>query len=360
MTQPHSHIATMAPYALAQMAPPPGKALVSLAQNESLRPPSPLVIKAAAEALADGAAYPDPDWTALRHALADLHGIAADQILCGNGSLDLIGCLMRVYAGPQRSVLMPAHSYPFFRTASEMAGAAVVTAPEQEETVCVDTLLAAVAPETSLVCVANPGNPTGTRIPKSELLRLRAGLRDDVLLIIDEAYGEYCDDDKTRCWDMVEDGGCVVLRTFSKAYGMAGFRVGWGLFPAAVAAQLRKVMNPNNVPHASQVAAAAALGDQAYMRETCQITGTLRDAAHGTLQRAGFDVVPSHTNFLLIRFDSAELAQEVEAALIAEGIFLRRQQGAGLPHALRMTMGPETATRAAIARLIQWKTGGVV
>lgn len=358
MIRAQSHIVAMAPYALAQMVAPPGKPLVSLAQNESLRPPSPMVIEAAAAALAQGADYPDPDWTALCCALADLHGISGDHILCGNGSLDLIGCLMLAYAGPMQSVLMPAHSYPFFRTATEMAGAEVVTAVEPDVTVCVDALLAAVRPDTRVVCVANPGNPTGTCIPKSELLRLRAGLRDDILLVIDEAYGEYAEGMDGGSWDMVEHGNCVVLRTFSKAYGMAGFRVGWGLFPDAIAVQLRKVMSPNSLTHLSQVAAVAALKDQAYMRETCRMTEALRVAAQNTLSAAGFDVVTSVTNFLLIRFETVAEAQDAEAALTAHGIVLRRQHGAGLPHALRMTIGPEAATQSAVAQLVQWKTGG--
>ena len=188
-------------------------------------------------------------------------------------------------------------------------------------------------------------------------MRLRAGLRDGILLVIDEAYGEFADDRDVRCWDMVEGGNTAILRTFSKAYGMAGFRVGWGLFPSAVAAEMRKVMNPNNIPHACQMAAVAALGDQSYMRETCQVTATLRDGATTTLRGAGFDVRPSLANFLLIHFDKTATAKAVEASLSAEGIFLRRQNGASLPHALRMTIGPETATSAAVARLIEWRTG---
>ena len=354
MTRAAPHIFNMSPYALAQMSAPPGKALVSLAQNESLRGPSPKAIKAATDCLVSGADYPDPDWTALRGALATHHGIPADMILCGNGSLDLIGCLARVYTGPTRSVLMPEHAYPFFRTAAQMADARVDSASEVDETVSVDALLSTVQPDTGIVFVANPGNPTGTRIPKSDLLRLRAGLRDDILLVIDEAYGEFSDALNQACWDMVDMGNCAVLRTFSKAYAMAGFRVGWGLFPDQIAQDLRKVMNPNCLTLPSQAAALAALGDDGYMQETCQITAELRDLAAQQLRHAGFDVVPSVTNFLLIRFKDEEAALSADAKLRAEGIFLRRQQAAALPHALRMTIGPADATAAAIHQLTYW------
>ena len=355
MTKPSPHILNMSAYALAEMSAPPGKSLISLAQNESLRGPSPKAIKAATQCLISGGNYPDPDWTALRGALATHHGISADMILCGNGSLDLIGCLARVYAGPDRSVLIPEHAYPFFRTAAQMANARVDTAPEVNETVSVDALLSAVQPDTGLVFVANPGNPTGTHIPKSDLVRLRAGLRDDILLIIDEAYGEFSDALNEPCWDMVDGGNCAVLRTFSKAYAMAGFRVGWGVFPDQISQELRKVMNPNSLTFPSQAAALAALKDDQYMRDTCRITAELREQVTHQLRHAGFDVASSVTNFVLIRFEAEAAALLADAALRAKGIFLRRQQGAALSHALRMTIGPADATAAAIKQLALWK-----
>ena len=352
------HIARMQPYALARMKPPEGKALVSLSQNESLRAPSPMAVEAAARAMHDAALYPDPDWIELREALSDLHAICADNILCGSGSLDLIGCLARVFAAPDRAVLAPAHAYPFFRTAAQMVGARFDTAPEDETTFSVDALLNALQPDTALAFVANPGNPTGTRVPQSELRRLRKTLPESVLLIIDEAYAEFADSEGEALFDMVEQGGTVILRTFSKAYGLAGCRVGWGVFPPEVAGELRKVINPNNVTAPAQAAALAALGDQGYMHETCTLTSELREVMAARLRQAGFCVRPSFTNFLLIELKDAEAAMRAEAALQDEGIFLRPQGGAGLPHALRMTIGPVGATNDAVSLLECWKLEG--
>lgn len=355
MTQPRTHIASMAAYSLAELTVPDGKELISLSQNESLRGPSPKAVKSAATALENGELYPDPDWSDLRQALADLHGIAAEGILCGNGSLDLIGCIARVFAGPERAVLAPAHAYPFFKTATQMAEARFDTAPEDDAQVDVQAMLQAVKPDTGLVFVANPGNPTGTRISKAALQELRKGLREDILLVVDEAYGEFSDHLGERCFDMVESGNTIVLRTFSKAYGMAGFRVGWGLFPPEIASQLRKVMNPNNVSGPSQVAALAALQDQSYMLETCRLTADLRVEAVKQLNDAGFKTYLSFTNFILIDLETPKAAQSADAALQAEGIFLRPQAGAGLPHMLRMTVGPKKAMQAAITCLQDWK-----
>jgi len=354
MTNALDHIQKMSPYALADMTAPSGIDLISLSQNESLRPPSPAVLKATTESLSNSSQYPDSDWTDLRIALSGLHNIPSDQILCGTGSLDLISCLARVFSGPERSILAPEHAYPFFKTAAQMANARFDTAPENNGSVCVDALLTAVKPDTSIVFVANPANPTGTRIPKSDLQRLRSNLRPDIILVIDEAYGEFSDHLGERCWDMLNSDNCIVLRTFSKAYSMAGFRIGWGLFPDRIAGEVRKVMNPNNVTLAAQTAALAAVRDQPYMQQTCQITTTLRDQTMRTLTEAGFDVLPSVTNFLLIQFANTAKAKAADAALRAHGIFLRRQQGAGLPYALRMTIGPEPETQTAIAHLERW------
>lgn len=351
---PLPHITAMAPYALSRMQPPPGTTLVSLSQNESLRPPSPHAVQAGVWAVAEAGLYPDPDWIALREGLAALHGLDPDTIICGAGSLDLIAAIARVYAGPGRAMLAPAHAYPFFRTAAQMAGARFDTAQEVDGTVSINALLSAQRPDTALVCVANPGNPTGTRLPMSEIARLRTGLREDVLLILDEAYGEFADHLGENGFDLTEAGNTVVLRTFSKAYGLAGARVGWGVFPAAIGAELRKVLNPNGVSGAAQAQALAALHDQAYMRETVRLTTGARDGVATRLSRAGLKVLPSFTNFLLIDFSSAEAAQSADAALRAEGIFLRPQTGAGLPHALRLTTGPEAAMEAALSTLETW------
>ncbi|MDG1431016.1 MAG: histidinol-phosphate transaminase [Paracoccaceae bacterium] len=355
MIRPVQHIGAMSPYALAQLDVPAGKSLISLSQNESLRPPSPLAIKAAAAAVQAAHMYPDPEWVVLREALSELHDIPAEGILCGNGSMELIGCLTQAYADDKNAVLAPAHAYPFFRTATALARARFDTAPEEDGRVCVDNLLNAVQPDTRIVFVANPGNPTGTFISRQELVRLRDGLASDILLVIDEAYGEFADHRDAPMFDLVERGNTVVLRTLSKAYGLAGQRVGWGLFPPAIAREVRKIMNPNNISLAGQASASAAIIDQTYMRETCDMTAQLRDRFRDRLMSAEFDVPESFTNFVLIRFASAEQVKSVDAYLKAEGAFLRPQNGAGLAHCLRATIASAEDLNTAAGLLESWK-----
>ena len=272
--------------------------------------------------------------------------------------MELIACLTQTYCDEQGAVLAPAHAYPFFLTATELTRARYDAAPEEGVTASVDALLAAVQPDTRIVFIANPGNPTGTRIPRAELVRLREGLRGDILLVVDEAYGEFADHLGEPVFDLVGRGDTVILRTFSKAYGLAGMRVGWGLFPESIAGEVRKVMNPNNISAAGQAAAAAALSDQAYMRETCAITARLRDGFLHRLREAGFDVAESFTNFALIRFDDARAAQQADAALRAEGVVTRAQSGAGLSDCLRVTVGTAEELNFAASLLEHWAMGG--
>ena len=354
MTHPAEHIARMAPYALSKFDIPKGKRLISLSQNESMRPPSPMIKDAVNRAIHNGALYPDPEWTGLRSALSHVHGIDANSILCGTGSLDLIGCIAHVFAGPTRSVLAPKHAYPFFRSAAEMSGARFDTAPEKDAVVDVDALLQNVKPDTGIMFIANPANPTGTRIPKGELQRLRKNLRDDILLVIDEAYGEFADHLNESTFDMVSEN-TTVLRTLSKAYGMAGYRVGWGVFAPTIRTEVQKVMNPNNISCLSQAAAVAAITDQAYMRVTCERTADLAAATRHELSSRGFKVLESFTNFVLIDLKTADHAIAAETMLLSEGVVLRRQAGAGLPHCLRMTLGHQEDVSIAIEILKKWK-----
>lgn len=335
LPRPVPQVAAMAAYPLAQL----GQAMVSLAQNESACAPSPAALAAAQAALAGAALYPDPDCTDLRSAVAGVHALDASSILCGAGSMELITGLARAYLGPGDRAAMPAHGYMFFATAARLAGAEVDLAPEADLTVDAGALLDCVTDRTRVVFVANPGNPTGTRIGRADLVALRDWLRGDVLLVIDEAYAEFAAAEPV--FDLVARGDTVVLRSFSKAYGLAGLRAGWGVFPAPVLAEVQKVMPPNGVTAPSQAAAAAAMRDQDWMRATVATTAARRDAFCARMRAAGLRVMDSNTNFALLGFATPEAAARADADLRAAGIVLRGMAGSGLPHMLRATVGAE-------------------
>lgn len=342
--RPVPQLADVAAYPLANLGG--GARVVSLAQNESACPPSPAAVAAGAAAMTAAALYPDPDCTELRSAIAGVHALPERQILCGAGSMDLIAAIARTYLAPGDRALMSAYGYMYFATAARLAGARVDLAREENLTVDVAALLAGVTRDTRVVFVANPGNPTGTRIGQAELLALRAGLPGDVLLIVDEAYAEFAP--PASAFDLVSGGDTVVLRSFSKAYGLAGMRVGWGYFPDAILSEVQKTMPPNGLTAPSLAAAAAAMRDQRWMQVTVATTTARRERFCDRLRRAGLDVPASHANFALIGFGSAALTVRVDAALRREGIVLRGMASYGLPDRLRATIGAEDdMTRAA-------------
>lgn len=341
MLKPQPRLSALAPYTLARTELPDGVSQIALNQNESAFPPSPRAVEAGAEALRDARFYPDPEVPRLRNAIAEEYGIDWEDIVCGAGSMDLIATLVTCFAGPGDVVLSSDYGYAFFRTAAGIAGAQYVTAPENDFQVSVEALIDAVDGHTRVVLVANPGNPTGTRISRADLVRLRDALPDHILLVIDEAYGEFRDVPAERTFDLVARGNTVVLRTFSKAYGLAGMRVGWGLVPPQVQAEMRKLMAPNNIGCAAQAAAEAAVRDQAYMRMVVRETTDRRNRFAARLRTIGLSVPPCETNFVLIRFADADAAHSADAALRVRGVVLRPMGGFGLPNCLRATIGAE-------------------
>ncbi len=349
MIRPCPYVAGMAAYALADLG---GEEKPTLAQNESAFPPSPKAKAAGIAALERAALYPDPDWQTLRDAIATTFDVPRDLILCGAGSMDLIDTVIRAFAGPGDEVLATSYSYLFAAAATGRAEASYVTVPETGFRVSVDALLAAVTARTRIVFICNPGNPTGTCIPNAEILRLRQGLRDDILLLIDQAYGEFDDQDQAPVFALTARGDTVILRTFSKAYGLAGQRIGWGLFPPAIGAEVRKLQNSNNVTIVGLAMATAALADRPYMRETVTRTAALRDRFRGELVQAGYAVPESRTNFLMIPFADQTAARRADTQLRKAGIIMRGLSGYGLSHCLRATIAPEEVMRRALEVLV--------
>lgn len=343
-------VAALAPYALADLGDP---AAISLAQNESALPPSPRAIEALATLPHE--LYPDPDWHALRLAAGAAAGVDGARILCGAGSMELIGAIIRAFAGPGDEVLAPEYGYLYVATAAATAGARYVTVPEDAFRVDIDALLSGLTARTRIVFLCNPGNPTGTAIPNRQIVTFRARLPADVLLVVDQAYGEFDEQAAAPVFALVDRGDTIVLRTLSKAYGLAGARVGWGLFPAGVGVEVRKLLNPNNLSAASQAMAAAALSDQAYMSSTVAEIAARRDRFVAALRGMGLAIPESRTNFALIPFTDAATAGRADSALRARGLVLRGMGGYGLPQCLRATIGPQ-GTMDAVAEVI----GGVM
>ena len=336
-------IAAIHPYTPGKSASDDGRPLVKLSANENPLGTSPLALTARSEA-AGPAHYPDPDSVALREALGAFHGIDPARIVCGTGSDELLNLAPQAFAGPGDEVIYVRYGFMVYDIAARRCGATPVVAPDRDYATDVDALLASVTERARVVFLANPNNPTGTYLTRAELARLHAGLPADVLLVIDQAYAEYVDPD-------ADDGGValaaahgnvLVTRTFSKIYGLAGERIGWGTGAPAIVDALNRIRGPFNVTVSGQLAALAALGDQAFVRGAREHNRAERArlaAAIAALGNHGLRALPSEANFLLVLFEGALSAAEALRALARAGYAVRHLRGQGLPQALRITIG---------------------
>ncbi len=332
--------------------------IIKLSSNESALGPSPAATGAYADLGAKLHRYPDGDSRELRHAIAETFALDAARIVCGAGSDEIISLICKAYAGPGDEVLYSAHGFLMYPISARTVGATPVTAPERELTTDVDALLAAVTESTRIVFVANPNNPTGTYISTAEMERLRAGLPDDVLLVIDAAYAEYVGrDDYSDGAAMVEAGDNVVMtRTFSKIFGLGGMRLGWGYVPAGVADVLNRVRGPFNVSAAAQAAGTAAVRDQAFTTRVRAHNDEWLPWTTAKLRDLGLSVTDSVGNFVLVCFQAfpEHGAEAADAFLKRDGIIVRRMAGYGLPDCLRITIGTADEMRAVVDSLARF------
>ena len=346
----------MEPYALPDTSAAAGLEPIVLAQNEHAYPPSARVRQAISDALGQAQLYSDSDWTELRSAIAEVHDLDPGNIVCGCGSMELMSALMLAYLSPAERILMTEYGYLFMRTLARLVGAQVDSAAEPDYRVDVDNIIGALRPDTKLVFIVNPGNPCGSLLHNDEIRRLRAALPQDVLLLVDEAYAEFVDDGfHSPLFDLAEQGNTVITRTFSKIYGLAGLRVGWGYFPGAIRDQLRKVLNPGSVTSLSQVAARAAMQDQATVVEARRLIAGQRDYLTSAIGDLGLRVVPSQTNFILVDFETDKRAVSAYRFLRDQRLIVRPMAGYGLPACLRITIGKPEQMQLTARTLAEWR-----
>ncbi len=353
--QPKPWISAIHAYVPGKSKSAAGKPLIKLSANEN-----PLGCSHAARAaLAEGhnpADYPDPDARALREAIASVHGLDPAQIVCGTGSGELLHCAVQALAGPGDEVLASRYSFSLYPLLAQKVGARAVLAVDEDYGASVDNLLAAVTQKTKVVLLDNPNNPVGTFLQPAEVARLHAGLPTDVLLVVDEAYGEYVDPALQRAGFELAAAheNVLVSRTFSKAYGLAAERVGWVTASAHLIDLINRLRGAFNVSASGQKAAIAALGDQAFVaaarEHNARERARLADAIAG-LGNHGISASPSEANFLLVHFAGAVTATEALDALADAGYAVRHLPSQGLPNALRITIGTTEATTAVIATL---------
>ena len=343
--QPLYGLKNIAPYVAGESELTGFDRVIKLASNEGAFGPSKTVLEALASNSHDFFRYPDGDCTELRELLANKNKLSKDNIICGAGSDELINLLCRSYAGPGDEILYSAHGFAMYPIYGRTVCATVIAAPENDITVDVDQLLGHVTDKTKLLFIANPNNPTGTYIPKSEIARLIDLLPKTVLLVLDAAYSEFVDQEDYS--DGMEFAAThenvVTLRTFSKIYGMAGLRLGWMYAPDDIVDIINRMRSPFNVSYSAIVAGIAAVKDDEFLLMSQKHNKKWLEWTTTNIRTLGLEVPDSVCNFVLVRFPQNLgknlSAESADTFLKSKGIIVRRMGGYGLPNALRISIG---------------------
>ena len=338
------------------------KPLLELGSNENPYGASPRAKQAVVDALAGIHIYPDPLGGDLKRALASHHGIAPGNLMLGNGSHELLMQFAQVFAGPGDEVVASKFGFAVYALAAQAVGAELRLAPALPREHAphahamprghdLAALLEAIGPRTKLVYLANPNNPTGTWFGAQAFTDFLARVPQRVIVVVDEAYAEFVDaPDYASALSLVaRHPNLVVTRTFSKAYALAGLRVGYAVAHADLVAVMERVRESFNVNALGLVAAGAALADAPHLQASVAGNAMQREALATALRARGLKVSPSQTNFLLVEFGDA--AGRIEAALIARGIVLRPMGGYGLGECLRITVGTADENARLLATL---------
>jgi histidinol-phosphate aminotransferase len=328
-----------------------------LASNECALGPSPRAIAAGREALARAHLYPEDAEARLRGAIAAHYGLNEARIACGCGSDDLLSRLARGYLRPGEELVYNAGGYQKFAKYALTEDAEPVAAPDRDFLADVDAILERISARTRIVMLANPDNPSGCAITGAEVRRLHAGLREDVLLVLDSAYAEYVDADDYELPDrLVESADNVVMtRTFSKIFGLAGARLGWLYGSVPVVEAVRKIGVTYAITAASAAAGIAALQDSAHTDAVRAHNARWRARMSEELKALGLHVFPSQTNFVMVRFDDREkTACDAYDYLVARNIVPRLFTGRRFADCLRITIGPEEDLRRFLAALREY------
>ena len=352
--RPKPGIMDIAPYVGGESHVEGAARVVRLASNETPLGPSPRAVTAYRELAGELHRYPDGGAEALRAAIAECWKLDSDRLVCSSGSDEMISLLARAYAGPGDEILFSEHGFLMYAIASMAAGATPVRTPETDLKVDVSALLAAVTSRTRLLFVANPNNPTGTYLTAAELERLHAGLREDILLVVDAAYAEYAGPDDYGSGAELADStdNVLMLRTFSKIYGLAALRLGWAYGPRHVIDVLHRVRGPFNVNQAAQAAGIAAVRDTAHVARAKAHNDRWRAWLREKVSKLGLETTPSIANFVLVRFPGGpEMANAAADHLRRAGILVRAMGSYGLSDSLRITVGLEDENAALLDAL---------
>ncbi|MBF0573663.1 MAG: histidinol-phosphate transaminase [Desulfamplus sp.] len=326
------------------------KNIVKLASNENPVGTSPLAIKAIGEHLSSMNRYPDGSAFKLTAKLAERFNVKNENIIVGNGSDDIIALLAHAFLGSGKEALMPLPSFLMYEISVKTSGGTPVMIPLNGLTIDLDALADAVTEKTAMIFLTNPNNPTGSHFTTTQFNEFMAKIPNNIIIIVDEAYIEFARDPNIfNSLATNLKSNIVTLRTFSKAYGLAGFRVGYGVMDKDIASVLHRIRQPFNVNSLAQVAAAAALDDYEFLNNGIDIMHQGIDYLVNALSEMGIKTFPTQANFFLL--DVKKDAAEVFKEMLRYGIITRSMKSYGFPSCLRISAGMPEENRAFIEAL---------
>lgn len=332
-----------------------GLTAVKLASNENPLGPSPLAVEAARRALAESHRYPDGGSYYLREALAARLDVPREKIIVGSGSTDIIHLAASVLLGAGESAVTSQGSFPLYYIAIEKMGANLIAVPQKNYAFDLDGIARAVQKDTKIIYIANPNNPTGSIFDADAFDTFLQKIPEEILVVLDEAYYEYVQmKNYSRSLDLVRaNKNVLVLRTFSKVYGLAGLRVGYGIGPVELIGAMDKIRLPFPVSGVAQAAALAALDDTEHVKRSLEANRAgLRQLENG-LREIGVKSAPSVTNFVLVEVGGD--ADVLAAELLKLGVIVRPMAWMGFPHAIRVTVGTREENEKFLNALQQLK-----
>jgi histidinol-phosphate aminotransferase len=328
----------------------PAQGIIKLASNENSFGPSPLAVAAMQKAIGGVNLYPDGNAFYLKQKLATKLGIEPANLILGNGSNEIIEFVGHALLAPGADVVVSQYCFAVYPIVTALFGANLITVPAKNYGHDLPVMLRAITPRTKIVFVANPNNPTGTLAPREEVIRLVNDVPDDVLLVMDEAYIDFQDDplDLVSLVRLGTQPNLILMRTFSKIYGLAGLRIGYGIGNPELIATLEKIRQPFNINLLAQTAALAALDDAEHVRKTRSNNFAGLEFFERAFRELKLEFVPSHANFILVRVGDG---QKVFEAMQRQGVVVRPMGGYQLPEWIRISIGTPQKNERCLAAL---------
>ena len=361
LPEPRDGILKIIPYVGGRSSLDDQQNVIRLASNEAAIGPSSKAIAAFQEQYNMLHRYPDGSAEDLRSKLGELHRINKNQIVCGSGSDELLQLLARAYAGPGDEILYSKHGFLVYRLAALAVGATPIVAPEKNYCTSVDRLLENITKRTKIIFLANPNNPTGSYLTKSELFRLWEALPKNILLVLDAAYAEFVTKtDYSAGIELVDRAENVVMtRTFSKIYGLAALRLGWCYGSDKIIDVLNRIRGPFNLTGAALAAGIAALEDQEHLSRALKHNNEWMEQLVVNLEKMGIATLPSVCNFVLLQFSDKgpHTSNLADKFLTSRGILTRNVTNYELPNFLRVTIGKDREMHALLLALTEFMDG---